>query len=115
MKEQWMINKEQGLPYFPNMIDENFHICVEGNWYTKDMEELVLYNQDSEERVFVVPEGVKRLRESCFTQCKTNLEIVYLPSTLEEIGDYAMYGGNHIYAIVFKSIPKYVGKKALKV
>lgn len=62
---------------------------LDGVLFTKDMTELIAYPDAREAKEYFVPQGVRILRPHSFSGC--NIENLYLPETVTEIGCNAFY------------------------
>lgn len=90
-----------------NENNENF--CSEkGVLFSKDKSILYIYPKGKTAREYVVPEGVKTIKDRAFKDCK-NLTAVALPESLETIEDAAF---NHCNRLTSLSIPKNVNSLA---
>ena len=56
------------------------------------IEDGVLTKYEGNDKSITIPEGVKRIGERAFSPMMSELEEVILPSTLETIGVYALFG-----------------------
>lgn len=65
--------------------DNEYYKDIDGNLYTKDGSVLIKYAIGKEDSIFYVPNGVKRIDDWAFEECR-NLKTVVLPKGIMEIG-----------------------------
>ena len=79
-------------------------IIEDGVLYDSKKTVILKYNINKKEKLYVVPETVKKIAPYAFENA-SNLEKIYLPDSLKEIGSGAFYGCTNLYLI---NIPKNV-------
>ena len=87
--------------------EENKRFCsVDGVLYTKDLKMIVKYPSGKEDAIYHIVEGTTEISSSVFEDV-VNLQELYLPTTLEYIGDSFRYINNIEYLIIPKSVENF--------
>ena len=70
-------------------IDENSqkYLLIDGVLFSKDKNTIILYPAGKEDDSYIIPDGVKTIRNAAFSCC--NLSDVTIPEGVTAIGDYA--------------------------
>ena len=73
-------------------VDEasNFYCTYEGHLFKKDMKTMAAYATGCTATSFVVPQGVTKIEDSCFSRCNF-LEDVSLPDSITAMGEFVFY------------------------
>ncbi len=89
--------------------DSKYFKSIDGNLYSKDGKTLVKYAPAKADEAFSVPEGVERIGEYAF--CDSSVRSVYLPDSVNELGDLVFAWSMELENIRFspniKEIPMY--------
>ena len=93
------IEVAEGNPYYKS---------IDGNLYTKDGGELILYARGKSEQSFAIPEGVMVIRPSAFAGCN-RLETVIIPFGVSEIQSYTFYECKSLKVISIPYTVKAIG------
>lgn len=91
--------------------EESTAFCaVDGVLYNKDKTTLICYPTNSGEDYFAIPESVKRIADKAFSFCR--LESVYIPDSVEEIGNEAFYNCQQLVSVSLPESIKTIGEFA---
>lgn len=76
-----------GLVAFQISVDNTVFCCVDGVLFSKDGKKLIQYPAEKPEAHYEIPQGVTKVGESSFVDCK--LEEILFPEGLLTIGHFA--------------------------
>ena len=102
------------LSFFEVDEDSDLFSVKDGVLFDKEKKTLIRYPIGKLGNGYVVPEGVKEIKENAFSLC-ANLKSIVLPDSLERIGNAAFEGCSHLDNInvprAVKTIPPYAFSK----
>jgi hypothetical protein len=102
----------QSSPLSIDVDANNQHYkSIDGNLYTKDGKELILYCKGKQEKSFVIPDGVTSIGDYVFNSC-TSLESVTLPNSVTSIGKQAFYSCELLASITIPDSVTSIGSTA---
>ena len=86
---------------------------MDGVLFNKDKTILILYPIKHPVRVYVVPQGVRRIEDWAFSECVNLLSVTFQPS-IESLGRYAFGGCHKLTSITFSTGLKEIGFNAFE-
>ena len=89
---------------------ENYK-TIEGNLYSKDVTNLIIYAIGKTASGFTIPNSVTKISDSAFRGC-TSLKNIEIPNSVTRIGDYAFYGCSSLTSIEIPNSVVSIGSSA---
>ncbi len=92
------------IDYFSVVSENQFYSSMGGVLYNKDFSEIIKFNDSEMSTVFHIPSSVKVIAPYAFENC-SYLNLIYIPETVDSIGEGAFYGITPKTIVIFDTIP----------
>ena len=95
------------LPLLSVLLQAQETVVIDGVTFSADKKTLIKYSKDKTDEEYVVPEGTEIINEHAFVP-NCHLQVLTLPLSLKELGDYAL-AGSDLKTIIWNNYPAIVG------
>ena len=95
------------LPLLCILLQAQETVVIDGVTFSVDRKTLIDYPEDKVDEEYVVPEGTEIISEHAFGHNR-HLQVLTLPLSLKELGDYAL-AGSDLKTIIWNNYPAIVG------